>query len=143
MRRVFVLAGVVAVAGYAASLVGDPPATPPDCERTALVLGSKTLERTLAVRYAFTGPKDAAYVVAVDAESVAVLDGEVRVTRRSDSIGGATLPHSKVIRPSECRGGGTLSVDPTVGTRHVTLFTVDDSGRATAVDDETIEVLEP
>ena len=137
-----VLAAVVAVGGYAASLVGDPPATPADCDTTALVLGSNTLENTLAVRYVFTGPKEQTYVVAVDAAAVQVEGDRVTVTRRPDSIGGATLPRSKPLRPSECRGSGTLSVDPTVGVRHVTLFTVGADGRGTAVDDKTVEVRE-
>jgi hypothetical protein len=138
-----VLAAVVAVGGYAASLVGDPPVTPPDCGNTALVLGSKTLENTLAIRYTFTGPKDAAYVVAVDAASVQVEGDDVTVTRRTDAVDAETFPYSKVFRPSECRANGTLSVDPTVGVRHVTLFVVDDEGRGRVADDETVEVLEP
>ena len=142
MRRVLVLTALVAAVGYVASMIGDPPATAPNCDKTELVLGSKTLENTLAIRYVFTGPTDAAYVVAVDAASVQVSGGRVEVTPRPDAVG-ATQPHTKVLRPSDCRGSGTLSVDPAEGVRHVTLFTVDSTGRGVPADEQTVEVIAP
>lgn len=138
VRRFAVFALFLGGVGYAASRAGEPPSLAANCEKTELNVVDKDRRSTLSLRYSFTGPKDRAYVVAVDAQAVQVTGDTVTVTPRQASVGGSR-PHSEVIRPDECRGKGMLSVlEPEPGERRVTVFAVDGSGRGVSVAEETV-----